>query len=106
MRKSFGDYVKSIDLYGEPVGINYKGSGTYNTYFGAFLSFFTFSLMVYYGALKTSILLDKNQPTTTYNTGVISDMNKEIGEKVTGQKGEYLMDADKLNFGLAFYLMT
>jgi hypothetical protein len=48
MGRSFGDLVKSMDIYGEPVGLNYKGSGTYNTYLGALLTFFTAALMAYY----------------------------------------------------------
>jgi len=36
--------VNALDIYGEPIGVNYKGASKYNTKGGALISLFTFGL--------------------------------------------------------------
>jgi hypothetical protein len=101
-KTNFGDIVKSIDIYGNPIGINYKGKSVYNTYCGTFLTLITCALMSYYIGVKFILLQSKTNPTTTFNKGIIKDFNIEIAEKVNGQVGNFVMNADKLSFGVAF----
>ncbi len=35
-------HLKSLDMYGHIISMNYKGDKTYNTYIGAFLSILTY----------------------------------------------------------------
>ena len=41
------DYFVSLDIFGHPVGVNYKGSGVYKTKLGAFVTLVTQSLMIF-----------------------------------------------------------
>ena len=47
-KTSFGDFFKSIDLYGESINMNYRGKGSYNTYCGSVMTLLTYSVMVFY----------------------------------------------------------
>ena len=37
--------LSGFDLYGHPIGVHYRGSGTYNTKLGAFMSLATIVLI-------------------------------------------------------------
>ena len=41
------DYFVSIDIFGHPVGVNYKGGDKFKTKLGAFITLVTQSLMVF-----------------------------------------------------------
>ena len=41
------DFFVSLDIFGHPVGVNYKGSGTYQTKLGAFVTLSIQSLMMF-----------------------------------------------------------
>ena len=41
------DFLVSLDLFGHPVGVNYKGSGVFQTKLGAFLTLVVQALMVF-----------------------------------------------------------
>ena len=41
------DFFVSLDIFGHPVGVNYKGNGVYQTKLGAFITIVTQSLMIF-----------------------------------------------------------
>ena len=41
----FGKFLKKFDIYGSPVGLHYRGNGTYTTALGGVLSLITFTLI-------------------------------------------------------------
>ena len=47
MTKHLLEMITNQDIYGHPIGINYKGSGTYKTLLGAFVTLITKALMYY-----------------------------------------------------------
>ena len=61
-RTSFGDLIKSIDWYGEPINMNYRGKNRYNTYCGTLMTILTCSVMVFYIIQKIDILSYKKNP--------------------------------------------
>jgi len=102
---SFGNTFKSFDQYGEPIGMNYKGQAQYNTYCGSIMSIFTTTIMLYYTVFKTQLLVGRDNPNTSYNTGVIKNFDKQVAEAVTGQENSLIIKSSDLSFGLGFYLM-
>ena len=47
----FSKYLTSLDSFGEPVTLNYKGSSTFKTGFGAFFTIVTSAFILTYGLL-------------------------------------------------------
>ena len=43
---------KSVDIYGHPVGVNYRGDDAYKTKFGAIWSIYTFVTVMLYAITK------------------------------------------------------
>jgi len=64
-RNSFGDLIKSIDWYGEPINMNYRGKARYNTYCGTLMTILTCSIMAFYTIQKVELLTYKKHPTTS-----------------------------------------
>ena len=55
MTKSVREFLVSFDVFGEPVGLNYKGERTYKTAVGAF---FTICLKILIFVIATTGFLD------------------------------------------------
>lgn len=53
---------KSIDMYGMPVGVNYRGSDTYKTKLGALGTLLTWICVLGYGISKIILLVNKSEP--------------------------------------------
>lgn len=98
--------IKSLDWYGEPISMNYRGKGSFNTYFGAYMTFLTWAVMIFYIYQKIDSLSNKDNPSTTYNTGVIKNMNTEIAEKINGEEGNFKIKSTDVEFGMNFYFMN
>jgi len=60
--------------------MNYKGQAQYNTYCGSIMSIFTTTIMLYYTVFKTQLLVGRDNPNTSYNTGVIKNFDKQVAE--------------------------
>jgi len=67
---SFSALWRSLDIYGHPVGVTYKGKDTYQTKLGALFSFFTYILVIFYAAEKMLLLIGKSQPDRSIVTEV------------------------------------
>ena len=44
--KQIDQFLVSQDIYGHAIGVNYKGSGVYQTWLGAICTLITYSLML------------------------------------------------------------
>ena len=47
MTKRLLELLKNQDVFGHPISINYKGSDTYKTKLGAFVTLLTYALIIY-----------------------------------------------------------
>ena len=56
--KSFQNYFKSYDGYGEPIQVSYKGSPTYQTGIGAILTLSLQAFMLAYLVTESLALLN------------------------------------------------
>jgi hypothetical protein len=59
MQKFWEKVKEGIDVYGEPIGIKFKGKGTYTTTLGTWLTLFTAVLCIYYTWIKGDHLINK-----------------------------------------------
>ena len=50
--KKLASLFKGIDIYGHPIGVNYKGDGTFNTVMGSFITLITAFIVLSYASLK------------------------------------------------------
>ena len=73
--------------------MNYKGKDSFNTYLGTIMTILTWSVMLFYIVEKAQLLSYKLDPKTSYNSGVIQNFDTEVGEKVTGRDGNFIMNA-------------
>ena len=77
--------IKSIDIYGHQVGVNYKGSPSYNTLFGSLMTILTSVIVLIYA-------LDQLCMLTTHQNQEISTRIEKINLQQTGQV--YLREYD------------
>ena len=79
------DKFVGLDSYGVPVTVNYRGSDTYRTRCGAFLSLISLVILFTYGYKNGKKLLLKESPTITVTNEVIDyyndDTNYELKEQ-------------------------
>jgi hypothetical protein len=57
----------SLDWHGEQVGINFRGSSTYNTLPGAIISLVSLTILMYYSVQKAIIFFGRSDPDLVYN---------------------------------------
>jgi len=51
---------KSFDMFGTPVGVNYKGEDSYKTKFGALVSILLYTIVGWYSTTKVINLVTRN----------------------------------------------
>ncbi len=59
MQKMMKKVVNKLDIFGQPIGVNYQGESSYKTKVGAFFSLFTMVIMLAYGAVRLKMLATK-----------------------------------------------
>ena len=47
MRQRLLELFKDVDIFGHPIKINYRGSDTYKTKLGAFVTLLTYALIIF-----------------------------------------------------------
>ena len=57
--------VRSFDIFGEPVGLNYKGDSNFKTLLGAFFSILLQSFILFFTLGEFLDLIDHNNPQIT-----------------------------------------
>ena len=63
MTKILQSLVNAVDIYGEPIHLNYRGQSTYNTKVGFMATLATVGLMAGFGYSKAAQLINKTNPT-------------------------------------------
>jgi len=66
--KRFRSEFKSMDMFGIPITLNYKGKGTFQTYWGAAISVVIGFIMAVYMIDKVKNLVFRNDPVTNRKT--------------------------------------
>ena len=51
--------VNKLDIFGQPIGVNYQGESSYKTKVGAFCSLCTLVTMLAYGVVRLQLLINK-----------------------------------------------
>jgi hypothetical protein len=51
--------VNKLDIFGQPIGVNYQGESSYKTKVGAFFSLCTMVIMLAYGVVRLKMLAMK-----------------------------------------------
>ena len=72
------DKFVSLDSYGVPISVKYRGYDTYRTRCGAFLSLISLILVLTYGYKNGKKLLLKESPTITVTNEIIDYYNDDI----------------------------
>ena len=82
-RKQLGDYVKSIDIYGERFNFQVDGQEHHRTYFGTLLSLLVFITLGIYATKRFNILMDRGD--TKYQT-TYDDNSLDVDRVFTGEE--------------------
>jgi len=53
---------KSLDMFGHPIGVNFKGSEVYRTKLGALVSLIAYTIIGTYAVIKTLRLVSRDNP--------------------------------------------
>lgn len=65
MKKGVQRLVNAVDIYGEPILMNYRGQQTYKTKIGCLATLATFGLMFGFGYSKIAQLVNRTNPSIT-----------------------------------------
>ncbi len=65
MTKIVQNIVNAVDIYGEPIQLNYRGQAAYKTRVGFVATLVTLGLMAGFGYSKTAQLINKTNPSIT-----------------------------------------
>ena len=77
----------SIDMYGHPVGVNYKGSDAYKTRLGALVTLLTYLLIGTYAGFKIVKLVTKDDPEKASLIEVLNMNSPEAG--ISFEEGQF-----------------
>jgi len=92
---SFEDKFVSMDMFGHPVGVHYKGDSSYRTKVGSLFTLFAYMIVGSYTLLKVTRLATLDNPEKS-STNQVLNMNTEESRS-NWQTGQ---------FDLAFQLVT
>lgn len=60
--KYAGKILKKADLFGSPVGVNYKGNSSYSTKMGGVFGLLAAALILYFVVGRVQKLMNKDDP--------------------------------------------
>jgi len=60
-----------LDMYGHPIGVNYKGESAFKTKFGAVLTMLTYAAVLTYASVKFNRLVHRDRPEITRTEEII-----------------------------------
>ena len=109
----FQNKVKSRDMYGQPIALNFKGEESINTFIGGVISIFLTLLFTYY--FFTEFLIMVNRDNTSINTNLLqrnwetdtssynlAKLNFAVGLKFADDNGDTTLAYDQSYFTLNF----
>ena len=87
------DTFKSIDIYGSPVNVNYRGNSTFPTGFGSLMTLISVILLMQFAGIQL--------------TGILtSDSQEEMTRSVKIDVDEIALDLKENNFSLGFIVLS
>ena len=75
--QAIDDKFISLDSFGVPIGVNYRGNDAYKTRLGAFFSIITFVLMFTFAVERGQKLIMREGPNITVTTETIDYENDD-----------------------------
>lgn len=57
--RAVNNRVKSMDMFGAPVSLNFRGESTYNTTIGGVISLFTIAFTLFYAYTEAMLVYSK-----------------------------------------------
>jgi len=107
--KRVNNRYKKIDIYGRQLNLTYKGSDTYKTSFGAFVSMFVLALIFAYGAYRSFRLFNRIGPEVSKKV-FVRDLSTAEAFSPSGYgfdfaygiRGEQALDPDIGHFTLTY----
>ena len=91
--KKFSAAFKSIDIYGHPIGVHYKGNSTFQTKLGSLMTLFSFVFVTIYAAILVTEL-------TTGESQEVQSLSIKVDLSESGRK-----PLDELEFMLTYVLV-
>jgi hypothetical protein len=80
--------VSILDIYGQPIGVNYKGESTYKTKVGALMSLITFGLGLALAGSKIQQMVDKDNSNIQQLTNTLDLFSGTFSFNLANQKLE------------------
>ena len=88
MTKIVRNLVNSVDIYGEPIQLNYRGESTYKTKIGFIATLATFGLMAGFGYSKAAQLVNRSNPSITQTQKTYNLLAQELKPNLRDNKFE------------------
>ena len=82
MNSFFQRKLRSIDAFGAPIGVNYKGNDTYQTKLGGVVSLVTFVVILFYAVYQTYVMWSYTGSTFTSLQTAINLHGETIADAV------------------------
>jgi hypothetical protein len=80
--------VNSVDIYGEPIQLNYRGQPAFKTKVGCLATLATFGLMFGFGYSKVAQLINKTNPSITQTSITLDLLNSDVEPNLKDNKFE------------------
>ena len=84
--------LRTLDSFGHPISLNYKGGERHLTVFGGILSLFKFGFVLFYSVSKVQNFVLRDDPSTSKNDKFLNFRNREY------------MNATEIGFDFAYTL--
>ena len=68
--------LKSIDVFGHPIGVLYKGSTTHNTVFGSFITIIMTTILLAYATMRMIETVNRSNQQIS-STKMVADRDAE-----------------------------
>ena len=78
MKRIVQKFVNSVDIYGEPVQLNYRGQSTYKTKIGSLATLATVGLMLAFTYSKAVQLITRSNPSITQTKATLDLINDPL----------------------------
>lgn len=69
---AFGNYIRSQDKYGVPIGVNYQGDDTFKTKIGGVVTLLTYCVVLAYTLTKITQLIQRTNPNVATTTEFVN----------------------------------
>ena len=82
--------VNVLDIYGQPIGVNYKGESSYKTKVGALMSLLTITLGLALAGIKIKLMATRDNANNQQLTNTLDLFSKTDSFNLADQNLEFL----------------